>query len=126
MKDHYAGQLDYEYTLYFTFAHIQGRQPTCFLICQKLLVLALWWTLFKECLQTLHNYNLTWDLPIAVLPSRAKPLSIMIKLRELAVLCETFVIFVGNFSSVCGCDRQESKFILQMLVSMMPVSANVG
>ena len=80
LQDCYAGWLDYEYTSYFTFAHIQGRQLTCFLICQKLLKLAFWWTLFKECLQTLHNHNLTWDLPIAVLPSRVKPLSIAIQL----------------------------------------------
>ena len=25
--------------------------------------LAVWWTLFKEVFQTLHDYNLAWGLP---------------------------------------------------------------
>ena len=64
--------------------------------------------------------------PIAVLPNRAEPLSIAIKLCELAVFGETFAILWATFEACVGCDRQESKFVLQTSVSMMPVSANVG
>ena len=39
------------------------------------------------------------QLPIAVLPNRAEPQSIAIKLRELAVLGETFAILRATFQA---------------------------
>ena len=60
-----------------------------------------------------------------MLKNRAETLSIAIKLRELAILCETFVILWATFQACVGCDRQESMFVLQMQVSAMLVSTNV-
>ena len=61
-----------------------------------------------------------------MLPNRSEPLSIAIKLRELAVLGETYAILRATIQACMGCDRGESKFVLQMPVSAMPVSMNVG
>lgn len=60
-----------------------------------------------------------------MLKNRAETLSIAIKLRELAIHCETFVILWATFQACVGCDRQESMFVLQMQVSAMLVSTNV-
>ena len=61
-----------------------------------------------------------------MLQKRAETLSIAIKLHELAMLCETFVILWATFQACVGCDRQESMFVPQMPVSAMLVSTNVG
>ena len=65
-------------------------------------------------------------LPIAVLANRAEPLSTAIKLRELAVLGETFTILRATFQACVGCDRRASKAVLLTPDSAMPVSTNVG
>ena len=62
----------------------------------------------------------------AVLPNRAEPPSIALQLRELAVLGETLAILRATFQACVGCERRESMFVLQMPVSTMPVSTNVG
>ena len=54
-----------------------------------------------------------------MLPNRVEPLSIAIKLCELVVLGKTFPILRATFQACVGCDRQESKFVLQTLVSAM-------
>ena len=50
----------------------------------------------------------------------------MIKLHELVVVGETFVTLWATFQVCVDCDRHESKFVLPMLVSTMPVSILVS
>ena len=61
-----------------------------------------------------------------MLPNRAEPLSIAIKLREMAVLGETFETLRATFEACVDCKGRESKFVLQTPVSVMPVGTNVG
>ena len=61
-KVHQAG---HEHTtIFFIFAHIQGRQLTCFLICHKLYPWLFHRLCSREVFQTVHYYNLAWGLPI--------------------------------------------------------------
>ena len=60
-------------------------------------------------------------LPIAVLANRAEPLSTAIKLRELAVLGETFTILRATFQACVVCDSRESKFVIQTNKVTMPL-----
>ena len=58
-----------------------------------------------------------------MLKNRAETLSIAIKLRELAIHCETFVILWATFQACVGCDRWENTCVMQTLVDMMGVNA---
>ena len=82
-------------------------------------------TTTKKCLRVIlqHAPPLRQTELIAMLPNRAEPLSITIKLHELAVLGETFMILWATFQACVGCDRWENTCVMQTLVDMMGVNA---